>query len=93
MSKMGEGAKLAKATKTQIGVAVGAVAASAAILAVVNVGRRELPYGCGRRSERNNFGFQRRCRSSECIRRNAFVFRRRRVRTTGVRYDYGFGYG
>ena len=35
MSKMGEGAKLAKATKTKIGVAVGAVAASAAILAVV----------------------------------------------------------
>lgn len=35
MSKMGEGAKLAKATKTKIGVSVGAVAASAAILAVV----------------------------------------------------------
>lgn len=35
MSKMAEGAKLAKATKTKIGVAVGAVAASATILAVV----------------------------------------------------------
>lgn len=35
MSKQAEGAKLAKATKTKIGVTVGAVAASAAILAVV----------------------------------------------------------
>lgn len=35
MSKMGEGTKLVKATKTKIGVAVGAVAVSAAVLAVV----------------------------------------------------------
>lgn len=35
MSKMGEGAKLAKATKAKIGVAAGAVVATAAIVAVV----------------------------------------------------------